>query len=167
MARIRLRVSFPNAGVHLIEVLGTDTPRTVAISGPPLKQQVIILHNGHCLNPYLSLISQHVADGDLIVLGGVPSPVSSKKSPSAETVTTLSRGDGFVSEIFRLADQILIPYEMSASGALAYRQICLGQSKGEAERIMPQCQTLLAAAPQSIPCEKLPVPWEHADTTPV
>jgi hypothetical protein len=164
MTYLHLRVSFPNAGIHVIKVLSTETPRTVAFSGPPLKQQVLILHNGNCLNPYLSLDCQHVADGDLIVLDDVSSRLPSKSRVSPRRTTAVSGTDGVVSEIFRLADLVLIPYEISASGALAYHQVCLAQRKREDARQPPQLQTVVGPAPQSIPSECLPVTWKHSDS---
>jgi hypothetical protein len=158
MASLRLRVVFPNQRVVSVDVHGSDTARTVALSGPPLKQAVILLHHGRCLSPHLSLEVQGVASGDLIVLHTVSGPDRSRKSPSRQS--TGDSSDGVFHEMLRLADIAFLPYEIASFADLVYQQSGVDEQAEDDERCeMEPMATVLGERPTEVSCEKLPSFW--------
>jgi hypothetical protein len=153
---LKLRVLFPNQSIESIEVLGSDTPRKVALCGPPLKQPVVLLHHGQCLCPYLSLDSQGVSTGDLIIMQNVAAP--SAKKPVKEG---RERSDGKFAEMLRLADVAFAPYEVSVSADIAYRQMWAEQQQAAEAREIPwePPKTVIGEPAQSVSDECLPSLW--------
>lgn len=54
-----------------------DIARSLALAGS-LTEPVIIIHKGHCLYPFMSIASQDVADGDVVVLKPVKATQNQK-----------------------------------------------------------------------------------------
>jgi hypothetical protein len=153
---LKLRVLYPNQAIESVEVHGSDTPRAVAQCGPPLKHPVVLLHNGHCLCPYLSLDFQGVTTGDLIVLHSIPAPSTRKPVTEERDSST-----GIFIEMLRLADVALVPYEVSLFGDLVYQQMWAEQQEEASARDPPrrQSQTVVAERPRSVSVESLPSLW--------
>jgi hypothetical protein len=153
---LKLRVVFPNQAVESVEVHRFDTPRAVALSGPPLKQPVVLIHNGRCLCPYLSLDSQGVATGDLIVLHSIAAP-----APKTPARVERDGSDGLFVEILRLADVAFAPYEVSLFADLVYQQMWAEQQEDADARDLAreQPKTVLGERPRSVSCESLPPLW--------
>lgn len=159
---ITLRVMFPGEQICPIRVKNLDTPQTVALSGPPLQNPVILLHNGKCLCPYLSLAAQGVVDNDFIVVHSIETePPLYQEFPFEEQET--GQNDNVFEEILRLADVAFIPYETSRYGFLVYEQMTT-ETKQDAEDDFPQEETHVTAKPKRISTAKLPICWEERKT---
>jgi hypothetical protein len=133
-------------------VRNTDTPHALALSGPPLKLPVVLLHNGRCLCPYQSLDSQGVASGDLIVL----CPVGREHADRLLRSSGPSPSDGIFLEVLRLTDAAYAPLEIAIAGGMAYRRV-LDEERGEERAAVTEATRL--AAPR-ISTDALPVWWE-------
>jgi hypothetical protein len=168
MALLKLRVIFPNQAVESVEVRGSDTPRVVALSGPPLKHPVVLLHNGKCLSPYMTLDSQGVSSGDLIVLHIVTAP-SPRRRPGGRDGAYAH--DPYFSEALRLADIACLSYELSTTGDHIYQDMWTDQQEEEDENQGPQEQTetKIGEPPRSVSVDPLPAAWrkrrEHRSKT--
>jgi hypothetical protein len=158
MPSLRLRVVFPNQRVVSVDVQGSDTARTVVLSGPPLKHAVVLLHHGRCLSPYLSLEVQGVASGDLIVLHAVPGAAHARRAPARADADA---GDGLFLEMLRLADLAFLPYEIASAAALVYQQTWDDEQAEEEEQARERAPapTVVAARPAGVSCEQLPPIW--------
>jgi hypothetical protein len=163
MSTLLVRVLFPNQVLENVTVSGTDTPWTLALSGPPLKSPVILLHKGRCLCPYTSLDSQGVTNGDLVVLH--PVPASRKVTVAAREP---DKPDQVFNEILRLADTAFLPYETSQHGSAAYQQMWQEDEKDEEdeEEIDPPTTipTRLTAQPDGVSTQPLPTCWDDIAT---
>jgi hypothetical protein len=170
MSTLLVRVLFPNQTVASVSVQGTDTPRTLALSGPPLKSPVILLHKGRCLCPYTSLDSQGVINGDLVILH--PMPVSRQRSkfrvasdPTAKLENDLEGHDKVFNEILRLADTAFLPYETSQFGSVAYEQMWKDEEEDYADGAAPPVPTRLVGPASAISTDPLPSCWEEMKST--
>jgi hypothetical protein len=144
-----LRVLFPDNLVERLTVCPSDTPRGVALAGPALKEPVVLVHMGRCLCPYLSLASQGVRDGDLIVLHTIIQTVGPSAPPK----------DDVFSEVLRLADAVFGPYEASPFGGLAYQQMLVEEEQPWTEDV----PTIIAESSQAVSTEELPICWADAE----
>jgi hypothetical protein len=149
-----LRVLFPNHPVTSVRIQNTDTPRTLALSGPPLKIPVILLHKGRCLCPYASLDSQGVASGDLIILY----PVSRECPPQFLPAHDAAMSEGIFREVIRLADAAYAPLEVAKGGAMAYRQMWEHACDDGGEEAAAARTAVVAAS--EVSTQELPVWWE-------
>jgi hypothetical protein len=157
MADIVLHVVFPLNVELPITVKVTDTPRTVALSGPPLAEPVVPVHKGRCLCPYFTLQSQGVSNGDVIVL----CPVSASPRAAKPRKPLLASDDVF-GEVLRLADVAFSPFEVSSYGATMSQQMFTEaqESTGRASTargttVIPKAAEEVSAAPLpgGVPCE--------------
>ena len=149
---LTLRVVFPDRETTLVTVRSTDTPRTVALSGPPLSHPVILLHNGACLCPYLSLGTQGVVDGDIIVLHVV-------QTAPQRILPETDRSDDIFNEVLRLADVAFIPYETSPYGGIVYQQMAAEDREEEQSDEIEV--TTVGKKAEEISTTKLPVCWKE------
>jgi hypothetical protein len=158
MSTLLVRVLFPNQVLENVTVRGTDTPRMLALSGPPLKSPVILLHKGRCLCPYTSLDSQGVINGDIVVLH--PVPASKKAAATPRHTREPDKRDQVFNETLRLADTAFLPYETSQYGSAAYRQMWR-EDEENIEDDPPPIPTRLAAQPEGVSMQPLPTYWEE------
>jgi hypothetical protein len=114
------------------------------------------MHNGQFLIPYLTLDSQGVMNGDLIILHIVsqPTPKKSRKHHSKQP----ERSDSVVAEMLRLSDVAFLPYEVSSLFELVYQQIWLEEQEDEEANDAPKNQsiTIIGKPPQCISADPLP-----------
>ena len=74
-----IKVVKTDGSVIQVRVNSFDVARSLALVSP-LTEPVILIHQGHCLYPYMSIASQNVSDGDVVVL----KPVKSESSPKSK-----------------------------------------------------------------------------------
>jgi len=166
MATLLVRVLFPNEVIEDVSVQGTDTPRTLALSGPPLKSPVVLLHKGRCLCPYTSLDAQGVTNGDLVVLHPLPSAKDHPKTSAASASDALARferelenRDEVFKEILRLADAAFLPYETSPCGNSAYHQMWKDEEEEITTAHPATVPTTVAQRAEGISTQPLPACW--------
>jgi hypothetical protein len=155
MSTLTLQVVFPSRLILSVKVHSSDTARTVALSGPPLKQPVLLRHKGKYLSPYESLASQGVLNGDVIILYNVTS-----LSPPRDGSSSLDDDHGLVLEALRLADLAFLPYEVSACADAVYRQMWDDHKGGGivADDAVPSA-TVVAGKPTRVSDQPLPSIW--------
>lgn len=146
-----IKVVKTDGSVIQVRVNSFDVARSLALVSP-LTEPVILIHQGHCLYPYMSIASQNVSDGDVVVLKSVKSPPSpkskisdicSKSSPNrynnlsptkqlrkqahsrAEETTNHQSLNNYrvFEEALRISDLQFKAYESSISGGFAYQQM--------------------------------------------
>lgn len=155
---ITLRVRFPGDQFSSIRIKTLDTPKHIVLCGPPMQDPVIVLHNGRCLCPYLSLDAQGVVDNDFIVVHQIE--MSMPVYPEYYFKEPEQQDENVVSEVLRLADVAFIPYEISRYGSLVYEQMT-SETKHETGEIFPQEEIHITGKPKRISTAKLPICWEE------
>lgn len=162
--KITLRVQYPQQYMlTLVSVCLTDTAKVVATCGPPLTKPVIIIHQGHCLSPHLSLAVQGVCDGDTIVLHTVNIQPQKKQAPSdGEKRKAKIKMDNIFNEMLRLADVAFIPYETGLYGSLVFQQMLKEiPEETEPEEILP---SFLYQPASEASTDPLPIFWNEPET---
>ena len=74
----KIKVVYPNGSFKFVQINSLDIPNNLAQPCDIAKGDVFMIHNGHCLSPYLTIASQNVIDGDVIYLH--PKSLSSQSS---------------------------------------------------------------------------------------
>lgn len=64
----KIKVVYPNGSFKFVQINSLDIPNNLAQPCDIAKGDVFMIHNGHCLSPYLTIASQNVIDGDVIYL---------------------------------------------------------------------------------------------------
>jgi hypothetical protein len=121
---LRLKVVLPDVWTFSVEARDSDVARTVALSGPPLKQAVFLIHNGRFLHPLASLASQGVTDGDTIVLFGGSAPARGRLGSADDA-------NGVLQETLRLSGLDFVPCEIAGS---VYQQMWEDHKAGHIDR---------------------------------
>lgn len=146
-----IKVVKTDGSVIQVRVNSFDVARSLALVSS-LTEPVILIHQGHCLYPYMSIASQNVSDGDVVVLKPVRSPPSPKSKlsdicgksspnrynhlsptkqlrkqahskPEESSVNQSLINYRVFEEALRISDLQFNAYESSISGGFAYQQM--------------------------------------------
>lgn len=158
--KLIIKVQYPQQEMLVpVSVSAYDTARVIATSGPPLTKPVIILHQGHCLSPHLTLAAQGVTNGDTVILHTVSYTNEAKLTPTkAEKQHMKVKIDEVFNELLRLADVAFMPYEIGLYGGLIFQQM-LSEIPDETE---PETSspTILGPKATDVANSPLPILWK-------